>query len=329
MCLYPKLIQNRKYIKNKKNGGNIPAVPDERVKLVPVGCGRCMECKKKKARDWAVRLHEEIKQNKNGKFITLTFSNESIKQIICKGDLQHLEGYELDNAIATWAMRHFLERWRKKYKKSLRHWFVTELGHNGTENIHMHGLVWTDQATTEIRNIWQYGYVWIGNSETKENYVNGRTVSYITKYVLKVDATHKMYNSITLCSHGIGSGYTKSEQSKSHKYSEKETNESYRLPNGAKSSLPIYYRNKLFTEQQREQLWLNKLDEGIRYVGGEKVAANDDKTYWGLVEWYRKINNRLGYGNDEKDWNREVYERERRKLLYEKRLANTKKQDGH
>ena len=48
MCLYPKLIKNRKYIANKKNGGVIPAVLDERVKLVSVGCGKCMECKKRK-----------------------------------------------------------------------------------------------------------------------------------------------------------------------------------------------------------------------------------------------------------------------------------------
>lgn len=58
MCLYPKLIKNRKYIKNKKNKGKIPPLPkilvnsklidDARVVLVPVGCGKCMECMKKK-----------------------------------------------------------------------------------------------------------------------------------------------------------------------------------------------------------------------------------------------------------------------------------------
>jgi hypothetical protein len=41
MCLYPRLIKNRKYIKNKKNGGNIPPVKDERVlkenKLIKLG----------------------------------------------------------------------------------------------------------------------------------------------------------------------------------------------------------------------------------------------------------------------------------------------------
>ena len=52
MCLYPKLIKNRKYIANKKNGGAIPPVTDLRVIMVPVGCGKCIECLKQKGREW-------------------------------------------------------------------------------------------------------------------------------------------------------------------------------------------------------------------------------------------------------------------------------------
>ena len=47
MCLYPKLIINPKYKVNKKNGGNIPPMIDERVKYVPIGCQKCIECKKR------------------------------------------------------------------------------------------------------------------------------------------------------------------------------------------------------------------------------------------------------------------------------------------
>jgi hypothetical protein len=49
MCLYPKFIRNRKYTVTKKNGGNVPEVKDKRALMVPVGCGKCMECKKQKA----------------------------------------------------------------------------------------------------------------------------------------------------------------------------------------------------------------------------------------------------------------------------------------
>ena len=61
MCLYPKLIANPKYSATKKNGGVIPKMKDKRVGYVPIGCGKCMECTKQKARDWSVRLQEEIR----------------------------------------------------------------------------------------------------------------------------------------------------------------------------------------------------------------------------------------------------------------------------
>ena len=155
MCLYPKLIKNRKYIANKKNGGVIPAIPDKRVTIVPAGCGKCMECRKKKAREWKVRLSEEVKQSNKGLFVALTFSNEHLRKLINGEDTEGkkigeklpLTGYDLDNEIATIAIRRFLERWRKKYKKSLRHWLITELGGNGTENIHLHGIIWSDKLS--------------------------------------------------------------------------------------------------------------------------------------------------------------------------------------
>jgi len=82
MCLYPKLGENRKYKWTKKNGGIIPAVRDERIRYVSYECGNCMECRKRKAREWHARLLEEIKTARNGMFITLTFSNNSIQQLV-------------------------------------------------------------------------------------------------------------------------------------------------------------------------------------------------------------------------------------------------------
>ena len=47
MCLYPRLIKNPKYKANKKNGRIIPVISDKRVLAVPIGCGKCIECKKR------------------------------------------------------------------------------------------------------------------------------------------------------------------------------------------------------------------------------------------------------------------------------------------
>lgn len=113
MCLYPKLIKNRKYLPNKKNGGKPPVLTDKRVEYVPVGCQNCIECRKKKAREWQVRLLEDVRHNTNGKFVTLTLSDQAIAELNKDID-KNVSGYTRDNAIMTLAMRRFLERWRKK-----------------------------------------------------------------------------------------------------------------------------------------------------------------------------------------------------------------------
>lgn len=329
MCLYPKLIKNQKYIANKKNGGIIPAINDNRVLMVPVGCQKCIECRKKKAREWQVRLLEEVKNNKNGIFITLTFSNESIKKL--NKEIEGLSGYELDNQIATLATRRFLERWRKKYKKSLRHWLVTELGHNGTENIHMHGLVFPtdemkkkDNVFEEINKIWGYGYTWIGDK--KENYVSERTVNYIIKYINKIDKQHTEYNSKILTSAGIGKGYAE-RIGEYNSYKKEETREYIKTKSGHKIALPIYYRNKIYTDEEREKLWIEKLDKNERYVLGQKIdISENDKTYWNVLKRARQKNKRLGYGDDSINWERKKYENERRILMLNKRTQATTKE---
>lgn len=315
---------------------------DLRVQYVPIGCTKCIECRKQKAREWQIRLHEEIKTATNGKFITLTFSNKSIQKLInyektytdkstgaiYKQKLNTLKGYNLDNEIATVATRLFLERWRKKYKTSLRHWLVTELGHNGTENIHIHGIIWTNEPLEKVENIWQYGYMWKGKmiNGKRINYVNNKTVNYIVKYVNKVDEKHKYYKSKILTSSGIGHNYTNTYNSKLNKFQDKKTSEVYTLETGYKISLAIYWRNKIYNEEQREKLWLNRLDKQERWICGEKVCIkNGEEDYYKILQHYRKINNQLGYGNDEKDWNKLEYENERRTLMQIARIKEIRK----
>jgi len=92
---------------------------------VPVGCGKCMECKKQKANTWRTRLLEEIRTDKTGKFVTWSMSDKSLKKL---NEGIEVKGYKQDNEIAKKAIRYYLERWRKKFGKSVKHWMVTELG---------------------------------------------------------------------------------------------------------------------------------------------------------------------------------------------------------
>ena len=208
---------------------------------------------------------EDIKVHTNGHFVTMTFSEESYNKLA--GEIK-AEGYTLDNEVATLATRRFLERWRKQHKKSARHWLVTELGQTNTERIHLHGIIFTDKPA-DIQKHWQYGWVTIGNG--KKSYVSPRTVNYITKYVTKLDPLHKYYKPKILCSAGIGANYTKQYNFTKNEYKENETDTKYKTKEGFKIAMPIYWRNKRYTEEEREKLWIQKLDENVRYIGGEKV----------------------------------------------------------
>lgn len=312
MCLYPKLIKNRKYTSNKKNGGVIPQVTDVRVLYVPVGCGKCMECKKQKARNWQVRLQEDIRVNKNALFVTYTFSEQELQKI--DNEIKGIMGYDRDNEIVRIAIRRYTERWRKKYKKTLRHWLVTELGSKNTERVHIHGIVWTKEKE-DVKEIWRYGQVWIGE------YVSAKTINYIVKYVNKVDKMHKEYNSKIFTSKGIGKEYMNRKDSERNGYKEEKTKETYTTREGIELALPTYYRNKIYSEEEREKLWLEKLDKEERYVGGIRVdVSKGEEEYYKLLKKVREKSKRLGYGSDEKNWDLKKYENEKRNMKKIERL---------
>lgn len=313
MCLYPKLIRNKKYLPNKKNKGIVPKCNDDRTKLVPVGCGKCIECMKQKKMQWQVRLLEEIRHDNTGKFVTLTFSNEELIKL-CKET-----GIKESNAIATIAVRRYLERWRKKYKKSVKHWLITELGHDNTERIHLHGIIFTNEVE-DIVKIWKYGNVFIGS------YVNEKTINYIVKYVNKIDTDHKNFNGQILCSAGIGKKYLDRIDSKINTFDMENTKEYYRTRSGHKINLPIYYRNKIYTDEEKEFLWLNKLDKNIRYICGEKIdVSNGEEEYFKTLEYYQSKNKRLGYGDDSEEWKKQDYNVTLNMLKKAKKLSEYKK----
>lgn len=321
MCLYPRLIYNRKYRVNKKNGGDVPKPNDPRVLAVPVGCGECMECRKKRGREWSVRLQEEIRHNKTGVFVTLTFSDESYRELyheVIKKESASITGYELDNAIATQAVRYYTERDRKHEGKPPRHWLITELGHNGTENVHLHGIIF-DRTPEEIKDRWKYGFVFTGT------YVNERTINYIIKYATKIDEKNKGFKGKILSSKGMGNSYLKRGDARTNKYTKEGTKETYITRQGQKMGLPTYYRHKIYTEQEREQLWIEKLDKKIRWVNGRKIdISNGEEDYFAYLKLAQSKSKRLGYGSGELTWEQKQYQNERRNFKIQQRLKSNK-----
>lgn len=314
MCLYPRLIRNPKYTPNKKNGGFVPIPSDNRARFVAVGCGECIECKKKKSREWRIRMLEEFKENRKCSFVTLTFSEESLLKYRTEAqkeldDQFKCDIYQTDNVAAKIAIRHMLERYRKTHGKSIRHWFITERGHRGTRRVHIHGLIWSEFSQAgrgnstchDLTDLWKNGWTYNGD------YVGERTITYISKYITKHDEENRGFVGKICTSAGIGRHYIEKGNGWRNTYRGKETTETYKMPNGKEIGLPMYYRNKIYTDRQREKLWMNLLDKEQRFVLGAKIdiSLDNEWRYESAVQMAREVSKNAGY--KEPEWANEEY----------------------
>lgn len=107
-------------------------------------------------------------------------------------DYKPLIGNYLDKQISALAIHRFSERYRKFTGKSLRHWLITDYGHNGTQRLHLHGIVFNVDSRYTVRRgsrthidfekftqLWSYGHIWLG-------WCTDRSINYITNYITKI-----------------------------------------------------------------------------------------------------------------------------------------------
>lgn len=291
-CINPLKIKNPRYLPNKTNGGNPPFCTDPRDKSITVPCGRCVECRRRRATDWRFRMHQEYRYHdtKRFHFVSFTFSEESLAEL-----RELVDEYEDDNIVVKRAVRLFLERYRKKYKVSLKHLFITELGENGGR-IHLHGVIidckcgvwkrgkyYADIPT--LSSLWSYGHIWVG-------WCTDASISYILKYIMKQDPEHPDFRALLLVSPGLGKAYCSDANIRLH-HSVPGYIWYCRTSSGHKIGMPRYYRLKIFTDDEREarkvDLWENP--PPLVYRGRE---FTDPWEYKAFIESRHRESLRLG-----------------------------------
>ena len=62
----------------------------------------------------------------------------------------------------------------------------------------------------------------------------------------------------------------KSTNARRNRYQGERTIETYKTEDGRELPMPKYYHDKIYTEEEREKLWIIKQERGYRYIGGEK-----------------------------------------------------------
>ena len=72
-------------------------------------------------------------------------------------------------------------------------------------------------------------------------------------------------------------------------------------------------------------MWLNKLDNNVRWIDGIKVKADDEERILEILKNARERNIRLGYGNDSEEWKKEPYSVKLKELNDKRRYRGLKK----
>lgn len=321
MCLYPRIMRNPRYKPNKKNNGIPPACHDKRMMYISIGCGKCIECRRKEIRSWIARIETEQKfKQAPALFVTFTFNDESLWElrewaINWKNQTTDENDKEehIDNIVAKRAMRLFLKRWVKKFGKTLRHFATTELGEE-KGRIHIHAIVWTTEIE-DLQKTWGYGTV------DREKLSSKKGIKYVTKYIKKPDKRDETFVGRVLASPGIGSQFTKTRTAEIKKQNWENEQQYIKLENGQKVGIPMYWRQKIFSEEQRLEQWKKILDKNERWILGEKYDVSTiegQKQYMKAVLYQQQKYERLGY-QGLNEWNEKKYQ----KSLQKSKIINT------
>jgi len=206
---------------------------------------------------WAFRLMREEKKAISSQFLTLTYATKNVP-ITTRGR----------RSLRKRDVQLFLKRLRKKNSSSsslasIKYYACGEYG-GRTRRPHYHVILFNAKQDT-IQPAWKLGAVHYGD-------VNAASVYYTLKYMMK--APKKVYRKgdplkeFALMSKGLGIDYSQDKRFINWHKKNIEERMYLNLPGGQKISMPRYYKDKIFNDEEREL---------AAYAGYKKAQAKADK----------------------------------------------------
>lgn len=210
----------------------------KKINGIIVPCGHCYACALKKSNDWQIRLKEEYETcGRRAVFVTLTYDDEHVNikngiRVLNKKDVQL-----------------FHKRLRHLLPEKLNYFLVSEYGPT-TFRPHYHGIYFnvTMYDYEKFVSSWQHGFI------TMSPVTSGR-IGYVAKYSLLPMNLPEEYlkddvKPFMLVSKGMGIRYLENSRViDMHKFNK----QLFYLDNGYKKSLPRYYRDKIFDDEQKAE----------------------------------------------------------------------------
>lgn len=205
-----------------------------------VPCGKCLECKARHISGWSFRLMQEDKYSNSSHFITLTYAPEHL--VRTKKNFRTLHKPHLQSFIKTLRYYH-----NKKFGNNcIKYYACGEYGGQfGRPHYH---IILFNCHTEFIPLSWPYG-------STHSGTVTAASVGYTLKYLFKENKAGKHRNDdrqreFALMSKGLGIRYLSPAMRQWH-LNDADNRMYCNVDDGKKIAMPRYYKQKLYTHEQR------------------------------------------------------------------------------
>lgn len=214
---------------------------------ITVPCGQCAACQTNRRNEWSIRLQQELRDSCSAQFVTLTYSDDNIpiREVVDQetGDVRYVPVVLKDE------MQRYMKRLRKLLKHvKFRYYLVGEYGtHTCRPHYHILGFGVPSDMIDCYAAAWQdKGHIKIGS-------VTEQSIMYVSKYhVNKTNYPEGAEPSFVLMSRNPGIGYQYVDRM--YDYHNPYNDRTYYPDNGSKRRLPRYYKERLWTPEERVHL---------------------------------------------------------------------------
>lgn len=228
-------------------------------------CGKCFDCRKRRAASWGFRLSQQCQISDTAYFITLTYNTENL----------HFALKARRPTLNKRDVQLFIKRLRKQHPgQKLKYYLAAEYGGTKKMRPHYHLIIFNMQLTTLLGEqtarrtlkvptlyldgkfeynikLWDKGHITIGT-------VTNASSMYTLKYLSKPKRVPQYKRDdrepeFSLISKNIGKNYTDSQQIKDWHRADPNERMFVHFQN-YKIAMPRYYKEQIYTAEEREQI---------------------------------------------------------------------------
>lgn len=222
---------------------------------VPVPCGKCPDCLKRRVASWSQRLEMEQLRWERSYFLTLTYDTDHVpispNGFMTLSDTTYVVVDGKKKQVSS-HMQEFLKRVRF-YGGKLCYYYCGEYGTHG-KRPHYHCIMFSNTVTqSDILKSWQYGAVYFGKVEPA-------SVRYTVQYYDKGDwrpahGRDDRVKEYSRMSNGIGKSFMTDHMAK-HMLANPQNGYIYNSQ-GHKIAIPRYYKKRLYDANLTDSLVAN------------------------------------------------------------------------